>query len=109
MEGQGDLVSESIMGITRVTMWGIGVITLSLVTKSPDPPSNLAGKRKETCSNLIMTRNILMLFEGTLHREKYEAPATTLLVIIHAPAVRDSARILPWGQEGEMKKGNFRQ
>ena len=33
LEGQGDLVSRLIMGITRVTMWVIGVI--NLLTKSP--------------------------------------------------------------------------
>ena len=33
LEGQGDLVSRLIMGITRVTIWVIGVI--SLLTKSP--------------------------------------------------------------------------
>ena len=33
LEGQGDLVSGLIMGITRVTIWVIGVI--NLLTKSP--------------------------------------------------------------------------
>ena len=33
LEGQGDTVSELIMGITRATIWVIGVITLP--TKSP--------------------------------------------------------------------------
>ena len=33
LEGQGDLVSGLIMGITRVTIWVRGVITLP--TKSP--------------------------------------------------------------------------
>ena len=33
LEGQGDLVSGLIMGIIRVTIWVIGVITL--LTKSP--------------------------------------------------------------------------
>ena len=33
LKGQGDLVSGSIMGITRVTIWAIGVI--NLLTKSP--------------------------------------------------------------------------
>ena len=33
LEGQGDLVSGFIMGITRVTIWLIGVI--NLLTKSP--------------------------------------------------------------------------
>ena len=33
LEGQGDLVSSLIMGISRVTIWVIGVITL--LTKSP--------------------------------------------------------------------------
>ena len=33
LEGQGDLISRSIMGIFRVTIWVIGVI--NLVTKSP--------------------------------------------------------------------------
>ena len=33
LEGQGDLVSGLIMGITRVTIWVIGVI--NLFTKSP--------------------------------------------------------------------------
>ena len=33
LEGQGDLVSRLIMGITRVTIWVVGVI--NLLTKSP--------------------------------------------------------------------------
>ena len=33
LEGQGDLVSRLIMGITRVTIWVIGVI--NLLTKFP--------------------------------------------------------------------------
>ena len=33
VQGQGDLVSGLIMGITRVTIWVIGVI--NLLTKSP--------------------------------------------------------------------------
>ena len=33
LEGQGDFVSGSIRGITRITIWGIGVI--NLLTKSP--------------------------------------------------------------------------
>ena len=33
LEGQGDLVNGLIMGISRVTIWVIGVI--SLLTKSP--------------------------------------------------------------------------
>ena len=33
LEGQGDLVSRLILGIFRVTIWVIGV--LSLLTKSP--------------------------------------------------------------------------
>ena len=33
LEGQGDLLSRLIMGITRVTIWVIGVI--KLLTKSP--------------------------------------------------------------------------
>ena len=35
LEGQGDLVNGLIMGITRVTIWAIGVI--NLLTKSPRP------------------------------------------------------------------------
>ena len=37
--GQGDLVNRLLMGISRVTIWLIGVI--NLLTKSPDPPSIL--------------------------------------------------------------------
>ena len=33
LEGQGDLVSRLILGITRVTIWVTGVI--NLLTKSP--------------------------------------------------------------------------
>ena len=33
LEGQGDLISRSIMGIFRVTIWVIGAI--NLLTKSP--------------------------------------------------------------------------
>ena len=33
LEGQGDLVSRLIMGITRVTLWVMGLI--NLLTKSP--------------------------------------------------------------------------
>ena len=33
LEGQGDLISRSIMGISRVTTWVIGAI--NLLTKSP--------------------------------------------------------------------------
>ena len=33
LEGQGDLVSRLTIGITRVTIWFIGVI--NLLTKSP--------------------------------------------------------------------------
>ena len=36
LEGQGDF-NRLIMGIIRVTIWVVGVITL--LTKSPDPPS----------------------------------------------------------------------
>ena len=37
LEGQWDLVSMLLMGITRVTIWVIGVT--NLLTTSPDPPS----------------------------------------------------------------------
>ena len=33
LEGQGDLVSRLILGISRITIWVTGVITL--LTKSP--------------------------------------------------------------------------
>ena len=39
LEGQVDLVSRLIIGIIQVTIWAIGVI--NLLTKSPDPPSNI--------------------------------------------------------------------
>ena len=35
LEGQGDLVSRLIMGISRVTIWVIGII--NLLPKSPSP------------------------------------------------------------------------
>ena len=38
LEGQGDLVSGLIMGITRVTIWVIGV-HLTYLVSPPDPPS----------------------------------------------------------------------
>ena len=43
MEGQGDLVSGLIMGVSRVTIWVLEVI--NLLTKSPDPPSILSRLR----------------------------------------------------------------
>ena len=41
LEGQEDLVTRLIMGINGLTIWVIGVITL--LTKSPDPPSTTIG------------------------------------------------------------------
>ena len=41
MEGQGDLVSRLIMGITRVILWFLGVISL---LSPPDPASRLCQK-----------------------------------------------------------------
>ena len=38
LEGHGDLVSRLRMGISRDTIWVIGVI--NVLTKPPDPPSN---------------------------------------------------------------------
>ena len=38
LEGHGDLVRRSIMGISRATFWFRGVI--NVLTKSPDPPSS---------------------------------------------------------------------
>ena len=40
MEGQGDLVSGLIMGITRVTIWVVGI--MNLLTKSPSPSKDCA-------------------------------------------------------------------
>ena len=37
LEGQGDLVSRLIRGITRVIMWVLGLLTYLL--SPPDPPS----------------------------------------------------------------------
>ena len=51
LESQGDLVTRLLMGITRVPIWIIGVI--SILTKSPDPLS------KHGCSislNLLVTQ-----------------------------------------------------
>ena len=36
LEGQGDLVSRLIRGITKVTIWIMGII-INLLTKSPQP------------------------------------------------------------------------
>ena len=37
LEGQGDLVNGLLMGITRVTIWVVGVITLLTKTLNPKP------------------------------------------------------------------------
>ena len=40
LEGQGDLVSGLITGVSRVTIWVRGLLTYFL--RPPDPPSNEA-------------------------------------------------------------------
>ena len=42
LEGQGDVVSRSIRGITRVPIWVTRVI--NLITRSPKPPSRMNQK-----------------------------------------------------------------
>ena len=58
LEGQGDVTSRLIMGISKVIIWVIGAINL-LTKFSPDPSSIIAARKRpevrlqhETCTNL---------------------------------------------------------
>ena len=43
LEGQGDLLGGLIMGVIRVAIWILGLVTYLL--SPPDPPSRVSGSR----------------------------------------------------------------